>query len=199
MANVKISKKIWWGIKSLWYFIWGNLFAVFIYDRKYLKGRHFESKYWGIGAKGWEWVYRNFPYQAFLGINSGVPWPVVPQSRIGNYKNIEFHPDNLDNFQSFGVYFQAIGAKIIIGEGATFAPNVGVITANHDLYDPDIQAEGREVRIGKKCWIGMNAMIMPGVVLGDHTIVGAGSVVTKSFPDGYCIIAGNPAKVIKTL
>jgi carbonic anhydrase/acetyltransferase-like protein (isoleucine patch superfamily) len=45
----------------------------------------------------------------------------------------------------------------------------------------------------------MNSIILPGVVLGIRTIVGAGSVVTKSFPDGYCVIAGNPAKIIKTL
>jgi acetyltransferase-like isoleucine patch superfamily enzyme len=45
----------------------------------------------------------------------------------------------------------------------------------------------------------MNAVILPGVELGDFTIVGAGSVVTKSFKDGYCVIAGNPAKLIKEL
>lgn len=45
----------------------------------------------------------------------------------------------------------------------------------------------------------MGALIMPGVELGPRTIVGAGSVVTHSFPDGYCVIAGNTAKLIKTL
>lgn len=45
----------------------------------------------------------------------------------------------------------------------------------------------------------MNVVILPGVVLGTRTIVGAGSIVTKSFPDGYCILAGNPAKIIKNL
>ena len=45
----------------------------------------------------------------------------------------------------------------------------------------------------------MNSMILPGVVLGDRTIVGAGSVVTKYFPEGNCVIAGNPAKVIKVI
>ena len=45
----------------------------------------------------------------------------------------------------------------------------------------------------------MNAVILPDVVLGDFTIVGAGAIVTHSFPDGYCIIAGNPANVIKNL
>ena len=45
----------------------------------------------------------------------------------------------------------------------------------------------------------MGSIILPGVVLGDYTIVGAGSVVTKSFKDGYCVIGGNPAKIIKRL
>ena len=45
----------------------------------------------------------------------------------------------------------------------------------------------------------MNAVLLPGTTLGDHTVVGAGAVVTKSFPDGYVVIAGNPAKVIRTL
>lgn len=53
--------------------------------------------------------------------------------------------------------------------------------------------------IGDKCWIGMNSVILPGVVLGDNTIVGAGSVVTKSFENGHCVVAGNPAKLIKRL
>ena len=43
----------------------------------------------------------------------------------------------------------------------------------------------------------MNAVILPGVELGDHTVVGAGAVVTKSFSEGYCVIGGNPAKIIK--
>jgi acetyltransferase-like isoleucine patch superfamily enzyme len=59
--------------------------------------------------------------------------------------------------------------------------------------------DGKDVIIGKKCWIGMNAIILPGVQLGDNTIVGAGSVVTKPFPDGNILIAGNPAKIIKRL
>ena len=59
--------------------------------------------------------------------------------------------------------------------------------------------ETKEVCIDDYCWIGMNVVILPGVHLGPRTIVGAGSVVTKSFPNGYCVIGGNPAKLIKEL
>lgn len=45
----------------------------------------------------------------------------------------------------------------------------------------------------------MNAVILPGVKLGDHTVVGAGSVVTKSFEEGYCVVAGNPGRQIRRL
>jgi len=55
------------------------------------------------------------------------------------------------------------------------------------------------VTIGDYCWIGMNATILPNVILGNHTIVAAGAVVTRSFPEGYCILAGNPARIIKQL
>ena len=51
--------------------------------------------------------------------------------------------------------------------------------------------------IGKRCVIGGRAIITPGVTLGDHVFVGAGSVVTKSFPS-HCLIAGNPARIIRT-
>lgn len=104
----------------------------------------------------------------------------------------------MNNFQTYGTYFQAIG-KIAIGKGTWIAPNVGLITANHSVSDLNEHDSPKAIILGEKCWIGMNSMILPGVVLGDRTIVGAGSVVTKSFPDGRCVIAGNPAKVIRIL
>ena len=86
-----------------------------------------------------------------------------------------------------------------IGKGTYIAQNVGIITANHDLMEPDVHQQGKEVILGEKCWIGMNAVILPGVKLGDHTVVGAGSVVTKSFEEGYCVVAGNPGRQIRRL
>ncbi|MDE6083355.1 MAG: acyltransferase [Muribaculaceae bacterium] len=55
----------------------------------------------------------------------------------------------------------------------------------------------KDTYIGNNCVVGGRAIILPGVRLGDHVYVAAGSVVTKSFPD-HCLIGGNPAKIIKT-
>ncbi|WP_392447285.1 acyltransferase [Capnocytophaga canis] len=96
-----------------------------------------------------------------------------------------------------GSYIQGAG-KVYIGDYVRFAPNVGILSSNHDLYNRDIY-NNKTIRIGDYCWIGMNATIMAGVELGINTIVGAGAVVTKSFPEGHCVIAGNPARVIKYL
>ncbi|WP_049750424.1 acyltransferase [Thermosipho melanesiensis] len=70
---------------------------------------------------------------------------------------------------------------------------------NHNLSNLDEHPPEEDVIIGKNCWLGINSVILPGVILRPRTIVGAGSVVTKSFPEGNCIIAGNPAKLIKKL
>ncbi|RIM07161.1 acyltransferase, partial [Staphylococcus cohnii] len=71
--------------------------------------------------------------------------------------------------------------------------------ANHDSNNLNDHLEGKDVRLGKNCWLGMNSVILPGVSLGDNTIVGAGSIVTKSFDEGNVVIAGNPAKIVKQL
>lgn len=68
----------------------------------------------------------------------------------------------------------------------------GAIIFSHD-FSRNIHTN---TYIGKKCFIGANAIIMPGLKIGNHCIIGAGSVVTKDIPD-YCIAAGNPAKIIK--
>lgn len=158
------------------------------YEKKYLTGRWFAKE---MNYVGWDWVLKD----TRLFHKSTTPWPVSKQSRVVGAKNISFHPDDLNNFQHFGCYFQGKG-RIVIGKGTYIAPNVGIITANHNIEDLDLHDAPKDVVIGEACWIGMNSMILPGVTLGDRTVVGAGSVVTKSFP-GECIIAGNPAKIIK--
>lgn len=187
-------KKIAKNILKKTFVIISKIILPLFFDKKYLKGRWFEKS-----LSGWLWAWRSLIWQKLLGFNRNVPWPVSPRIIISNYKNIIFDVDDINNFQGFGNYFQNFKAKIIIGKGTYIAPNVGIITANHDPCNLDEHLDGKDVVIGENCWIGMNSVILPGVVLGSRTIVGAGSVVTKSFPDGNCIIAGVPAKIIKKL
>lgn len=185
--------------KCIFFFIVGNIFSVFYYNRKYLKGRYFEGKFKGMCNQGWKWVACDGFSNLFLRSNRNIPWPVSYKVTVTHPENIFFDPDDLHIFHTYGTYFQAIDAKIYIGKGSWIAPNVGLITANHDLVNLDNHTQGKDIVLGKENWIGMNSVILPGVTLGDNTIVGAGSVVTKSFPSGNCVIAGNPAKVIKQL
>ncbi|MDD4590754.1 MAG: DapH/DapD/GlmU-related protein [Parabacteroides sp.] len=184
-------------LSGLWCFFWGKLFSLFIYDKKYLKGRWFTGRFGGMFAPGWRWVTMDGFARFFLGHNKTARFPVSSRCTVICPENIHFHPDNIDNFQSVGIYYQAFG-DITIGEGSYIGPNVGIITANHKLDNLDAHDDPKPVIIGKNCWIGMNSVILPGVVLGDNTIVGAGSVVTKSFMGGG-IIVGSPAKLLHTI
>ena len=181
----------------LWYYIWGHIFGFLFYEKKYYYGKWFTGKWKGFKAPGWRWIYIDTLGRKH---NPNVPWPCSPYIVVGDYRNIHFHPDDINNFQGKGNLFQTwTDGNITIGKGTWIAQNVGIITTNHDLVNPDEHAEAKDVYLGEHCWIGMNSVILPGVILGDHTVVGAGSVVTKSFPEGYCVIAGNPAKKIKDL
>ena len=160
----------------------------------YLRGPHFDES-----LMGWRWVWRSLWTQKFLRINAHVPWPVSPSIAISDPRNLVFSPEDMNNFQTFGCYFQNFSAKIVLGRGTYVGPNVGIITANHDPADLVRHLPASDVVLGENCWIGMNAMILPGVRLGPHTVVGAGAVVTKSFPDGWCVVVGNPARSIRDL
>ena len=134
--------------------------------------------------------------QKVLGNNKDVHWPIHKTSRVSNYKNIYCGIETCPGY-SPGNYIQAMG-KIYIGDYTQIAPNVGIISGNHELTD-NREHIIKDVKIGKYCWIGMGAIILPGVELGDYTIVGAGSIVTKSFKEGFQVIGGNPARQIKSL
>lgn len=142
-------------------------------------------------------LFRHWFRQKFLSRNRQVYWPVDPSSIIRNQRNVHAGVETCPGYEK-GCYIQAIN-PIYIGDYTQIANNVGIISANHDLYDLRHHIPGTPVKIGSYCWLGMGVIVLPGVELGDFTIVGAGSVVTKSFPEGHCVIAGNPARVIKTL
>lgn len=173
-----------------------SCFGKICYEKKYLTGKNFDKHHLSIG---WIWILKYWFPQKILGYNRKVPWPVPPYISIAAPHNIFFEPDDMVNFQMIGSYFQAINANITIGSGTLIAPGVGIITTNHDISCVDKHIAGKDIIIGKECWIGMNAVVLPGVILGDHTIVGAGAIVTKSFEEGSCVLAGNPAKIIKKL
>ena len=103
--------------------------------------------------------------------------------------------------------------KICIGDNTLIGGNAKIIDNDFHPIDSDLRLEQiyadhpgeltdiiptKEVTIGKNCFIGCNSIILKGTVLGDNCVVGAGAVVSGRFEDN-CIIAGNPAKVIKKL
>ena len=139
----------------------------------------------------------DFFFRKIFRQNSGTGWAVHHTATIHNADRIK-RGKNVFPGDSPGVYINAANG-VEIGDYTNLGPNVGIISSNHDFINNDAHTEGEPIRIGRFCWMGMGVIILPEVQLGDFTIVGAGAVVTKSFPDGYCVIAGNPARVIKQL
>jgi len=88
-------------------------------------------------------------------------------------------------------------APIYIGENSSFSFENIVITATHKIDDPD-SILAKPVYIGKNVWITTRCIILPGVRIGDNSIIAAGSVVTKDIP-ANCLAGGNPAKVIRKI
>ena len=94
--------------------------------------------------------------------------------------------------------------KISIGKKCLISYNVTFVDHDHAVFDPNVSpmdagiTEGKEIQIEDDCFVGAHSFILKSVRLGKHCIVGANSVVTKSFP-AYSVIAGNPAKLIKSL
>ncbi|MBQ8911325.1 MAG: sugar O-acetyltransferase, partial [Clostridia bacterium] len=88
---------------------------------------------------------------------------------------------------------------IYIGDYTMIGPNVTIATAGHPV-DPDLRRKGLKynlpVRIGRNCWLGAGAVVLPGVTIGDDTVIGASSVVTKDLPSGM-VAVGNPCRVLR--
>lgn len=130
------------------------------------------------------------------GGNKKAYWPVHWTSKVYDVENILVGIDAYPGIMN-GCYITGRGG-LSIGDYTQIAPNVIIVTANHDPYDTRNHITA-PVKIGRYCWIGAGAKIMPGVELGDWTVVGAGAVVTSSFPEGHCIIGGVPARKLKDL
>jgi len=103
-----------------------------------------------------------------------------------------------DVFFNTGCSFQDRGG-ISIGNGSMLGMNVTIATLNHGLSSEKRNTTyPSPVLVGENVWIGSNATILPGVTIGDNSVVAAGAVVTKDVPKNS-VVAGVPAKVIKEI
>lgn len=169
----------------------------------------------GFGTKKWKEKFGSF------GERSSIEYPAILQnvehtyignnttilsnSRLQNYTDRVRSLDGIhigDNcYLGFGLSLLN-GSKISIGNSVLMASNILISSENHGM-DPeseipymDQELIAKDVEIKDGVWIGQNVCILPGVVIGEKSIIGAGSIVTKNIP-AYCIAAGNPARIIK--
>ncbi len=88
---------------------------------------------------------------------------------------------------------------IYVGDYTMIGPNVTIATAGHPIL-PALREKAYQynasVRIGKNCWLGAGVILLPGVTVGDNTVIGAGSVVTKNLPSNV-VAVGNPCRVLR--
>ena len=108
----------------------------------------------------------------------------------------------IGNHTRVGLHNTVIG-PVTIGNHVNLAQGITVTALNHNFTEKDLRIDEQgvstsPVTIGDDIWIGTNAVILPGVTIGDHSVVAAGAVVTKDVPS-HTLVAGVPAKIIKTL
>ncbi len=137
-------------------------------------------------------------FQKVFRINSQVPWPVHWSSVVSGHKNIKYKNEVTPLGYSPNSYIQGTNG-IVVGSNVIHAVGLTIITSNHEMNDFTKHTKNPPVIIGDNCWLGANVTILPGIKLGNHVIVAAGSVVTKSFNQDNIVIGGVPAKVLKKI
>lgn len=100
-----------------------------------------------------------------------------------------------DTLETAEPYLVTIGDDVMIADGVRFATH----DASASYYIPGASDLFGRINIGNHCFLGMNAVILPGVSIAENCIIGAGSVVTRSFMEPGSVIAGNPARKICTV
>lgn len=90
---------------------------------------------------------------------------------------------------------------IYVGDCVMFGPHVTLATANHPIL-PELREKAyqynKPIHIGRNCWIGSGVVVVPGVTIGENTVIGAGSVVTKDIPANV-VAVGNPCHVLRPI
>lgn len=131
---------------------------------------------------------------------------LLPNSHKSLYVEPPFHCDyGFNIFCEERVYFNVNCvvldvAKVSIGRYTLFGPGVHIYTATHPMNAAErkILQSAKPVSIGENCWIGGGAIILPGVTIGDNSVVAAGAVVNRDVP-ANSLAAGNPAVVKKSV
>ncbi len=150
----------------------------------------------GRGAK----IYRSVrmdtpPYRRFsLGQHSVVESFCCINNAVGDVI--------IGDYTRIGLHNTIIG-PVTIGNHVNLAQGITVTALNHNFSESGKRIDEQgvstgQVVIGDDVWIGANAVVLPNVSIGCHSVVAAGAVVTKDVPDG-CVVAGVPAKIIKRL
>lgn len=180
--------------------------------------RKLKDLYWGIRTSNYRGIllilrYRNFHYPIL--VRKHCVFRNLKYAKAGkhlvisDFAELFINPERgkkaeliIGNNVSIG-RFSSIGCanKILIEDDVTLAPHVHITDRNHGYEDVSTPiwrqpTVCRPIVIGKESWLGYGAQVMPGVTIGRHCVIGAGSIVTKDIPD-YCVAAGIPARVIK--
>lgn len=132
----------------------------------------------------------------------GVKWLI--KKFLKHCSNVDFYPGFLSLYGNIYAENVFLGdtvffdyAPVYIGENTRLSFENVIITSKHRLNDFNI-IEAEPIYIGKNVWITSRCIILGGVRIGDNSVIGAGSVVTKDIP-ANCLAAGNPARVIRYL
>lgn len=134
-----------------------------------------------------------FPYHRFiLGDRSTIEDFCTVNNAVGDIR--------IGNHTRIGIGSVLIG-PVEIGSQVRLAQNVVVTSLNHNYTDVTVPiseqgVQVEKVSIGDETWIGANSTILPGINIGKHCVIGAGSVVTRDIPS-FCVAVGNPAKIVK--
>jgi acetyltransferase-like isoleucine patch superfamily enzyme len=148
----------------------------------------------GSGVPVWA---ANVLFQRVLRLDAACPYNKHFTSRVMHPAGLHIE-NNCEKVRrslavSGGCYINAADG-LWIGTGTIWAPNVAIVSQDHGRENLDVAPRTAGIRIGRDCWLGFGCIIMPGVELGDCTIVGANAVVTRSYPAGHQVIAGVPAR-----
>ena len=131
--------------------------------------------------------FKKFGHHAMIDYKAYIryPWKVSIGNNVAINRGCELYAS-----------MQSDAGYITLEDHVVLGPNVTIFSATHDYSSLDLPDTSAPVVICRDTWIGGNSTILPGVVIGEGAVVGAGSVVSKDIPP-FTVAVGNPAKVIK--